>query len=58
MPWAEITRPHYQRATRRYASDLTDDEWRLLAPLMPEPSLQGIINSESDSYRVHWVVCD
>ena len=41
MPWTEITRPHYQRATQRYASDLTDDEWRLLAPLMPEASLLG-----------------
>jgi len=35
MPWTEITRPHYQRATGRYASDLTDREWELLAPFMP-----------------------
>ena len=41
MPWTEITRPHYQRAARRYASDLTDCEWGLLAPFMPEPSRLG-----------------
>ena len=40
MSWTETTRPHYQRATRCYASDLTDDEWGLLAPFMPEPSIR------------------
>ena len=33
--WTEITRPKYQRAGRRYASDLTDAEWRLIEPFMP-----------------------
>jgi putative transposase len=28
--WIEITRPKYERAGRRYASDLTDAEWRLI----------------------------
>ena len=41
MPWTEITRPHYQRATRRYASDLTDGEWTLVSPLMPAQSRLG-----------------
>ena len=41
MPWTETTRPQYQRASRRYASDLTDDEWGLLAPFMPESSMLG-----------------
>jgi transposase len=41
MPWTEITWPQYQRATQRYASDLTDGAWELLAPFMPEPSLLG-----------------
>ena len=35
MPWTEITRPHYQRAQLRYASDLTDAEWALIVPFMP-----------------------
>ena len=41
MPWTEITRPQYRRAARRYASDLTDAEWELLRPFMPEPSRLG-----------------
>jgi transposase len=41
MPWTETTRPHYWRAARRYASDLTDGEWTLLAPFMPAPSRLG-----------------
>jgi transposase len=26
------------RKTKRYPSDLTDEEWALLEPLMPQPS--------------------
>ena len=28
--WTEITRAKYERAGRRYASDLTDAKWRLI----------------------------
>jgi putative transposase len=41
MSWTEITRAHYQRDGLRYASDLTDQEWALLVPFMPEPSHLG-----------------
>jgi transposase len=41
MPWTEITRPHYQRAGRRYASDLTDGEWQLIEPFTPRPRRLG-----------------
>jgi transposase len=40
MAWTEITRPHYERRCPRYASDLTDAEWALIAPMMP--SANGI----------------
>jgi transposase len=33
--WTEITCPKYARAGRRYASDLTDAEWRLIESFMP-----------------------
>lgn len=36
MPWDDIARAEYARRATRYASDLTDREWALLAPLMPE----------------------
>lgn len=32
MPWAEITRPDYDRCGLRYASDVTDAQWDLVAP--------------------------
>jgi putative transposase len=38
MPWTEITRRHYRRDGLRFASDTTDAEWALLAPLMPRPA--------------------
>ena len=33
--WTEATRAQHCRAGERYASDLTDAEWAVLAPLMP-----------------------
>lgn len=35
MAWTETTREQYRRDHLRYASDMTDAEWRLLAPFMP-----------------------
>ena len=35
MPWNETTRREYARRGRRYASDLTDREWALVAPFLP-----------------------
>ena len=41
MTWTEITRPHYVREGLRYASDLTDAEWKLIEPRMPPCSAIG-----------------
>lgn len=38
MAWTETTRKKYARNSARYASDLTDDEWALVAPLLPPPA--------------------
>src|SRR3954451_9686978 len=35
MPWTKAARIQYQRSGLRYASDLTDDEWALIARKMP-----------------------
>jgi|tagenome__1003787_1003787.scaffolds.fasta_scaffold20261725_1 putative transposase len=35
MSWTETTRAQYRRESLRYASDLTDDEWKIIAPFMP-----------------------
>ena len=41
MPWTEITRRDYRRDGLRYASDLTDAEWALIAPYLPSPRRLG-----------------
>jgi len=41
MAWTELTRLQHARAGDRYASDLTDAEWRLLKPLLPPRKLTG-----------------
>ncbi len=41
MPWTEIARSQYERDCGRYASDLTDAEWALIAPSMPGPNRIG-----------------
>ena len=41
MPWTEITRQQYRRDELRYASDLTEAEWALIAPLLPPPRRLG-----------------
>jgi putative transposase len=35
MPWTEITRREHDREGLRYASDVSDEEWRLIEPLLP-----------------------
>jgi putative transposase len=35
MSWTEITRGPYRRDKLRYASNMTDAEWKLIEPLMP-----------------------
>ena len=41
MPWTEAARRNYRRDAGRYASDLTDREWSLIAPFMPPPNPLG-----------------
>jgi transposase len=41
MSWTETTRLQYRRDELRYASDMTDAEWGVVAALMPEPSRLG-----------------
>jgi transposase len=41
MPWTEAARREYRRDMPRYASDLSDREWALVAPFMPPPKRIG-----------------
>ncbi len=39
--WTEITREQYRRDDLRYASDMTNEEWSLIGPLLPPPRRLG-----------------
>jgi hypothetical protein len=41
MAWTKTTRAHHQREALRYASDLTDAEWRLIESFLPRASKIG-----------------
>ena len=41
MAWTELTRRQNARSGTGYASDVTDAEWALIAPLMPPPKTSG-----------------
>jgi putative transposase len=36
MSWTKATRKQYRRDGLRYASDMTDGEWKVVAPLLPK----------------------
>jgi transposase len=38
--WTDSARRQYQRLGRRYASDLTDEEFALISPMLP-PAKRG-----------------
>jgi putative transposase len=39
--WTPETRARHNRDHLRYGSDLSDDEWQVLAPLLPPPAKTG-----------------
>jgi transposase len=41
MPWTDSARRQYARAAERHATDLTDEEFALLAPHLPTPNRPG-----------------
>ena len=41
MAWTKTARAKYRRSTERFESDLTDEEWKHLVPLLPGPSSTG-----------------
>ena len=41
MVWTETTRADYERDSGRYASDLTNEEWAIVAPFIPLPKATG-----------------
>jgi putative transposase len=41
MPWNEADRVKYDVIRARYSSDMSDEEFALIAPLLPPPKRRG-----------------
>src|SRR5713101_1570473 len=39
--WTETTRPKYERKGERYTSDVSDAEWAVISPHLPEAKILG-----------------
>jgi hypothetical protein len=39
--WTPTTRQQHSRTVSRYQTDLTDAEWRVIAPHLPKPCATG-----------------
>ena len=58
MPWSKTSRPEYDRRFLGYASDMTDAEWALIEPLMPEYERLGRPRTElAGSRQRHFLHC-
>jgi hypothetical protein len=49
--WTSKNRARYDRSELRYPSDLTDDEWRLVEPLIPPGKTGGVDHDGSGILR-------
>ena len=41
MPWNQATQEEYKRNRQELETTLTDDEWKLIEPLLPAPAPKG-----------------
>ena len=41
MPWNRTTRKDYKRNAKRYESDVTDKEWTIIEPMLPNQGRLG-----------------
>jgi putative transposase len=47
--WTPTTRRQYSRDGLRYETDLTDAEWALIKPLLPEPHVSMPFESSPEA---------
>lgn len=57
MPCTEAARREYRRAIPRCASDLSDREWALIAPFMPDPKRIGCPRSTDLREEMNAILC-
>jgi hypothetical protein len=54
--WTTENRPRYNRDRLRYPSDLTDEEWALIGPLIP-PAKHGGVGAQCWCARWSTALC-
>ncbi len=54
---SDITRPKYRRDGLRYASDITDSEWAVIAPPLLPPATCGRSRKASRREAINGVFC-
>jgi transposase len=47
--WTPTTRQQHSRTVTRYQTDLTDAEWRVIAPHLPKPCAKGLAARLADA---------
>ena len=47
--WTPTTRQQHSRPVTRYQTDLTDAEWRVIAPHLPKPCAMGLAARLADA---------
>jgi hypothetical protein len=52
--WTTKNRGRYDRSKLRYPSDLTDEEWSVIEPMIPPARRGGGKRSERDKRLVHF----
>ena len=55
--WTRENRPKYDRSKLRYPSDLTDEEWAIVAPLIPPAKRGGNKRTIDERAVVDGVMC-
>jgi transposase len=53
--WTPTTRQKHSRTVTRYQTDLTDTEWRVIAPHLPKPCRAGRPRERFDETLTDWV---
>ena len=53
MPWSEADRAKYEVIRERYSSDLSDEEFALILPLLPAPKRRGRTPSAPSGWKNH-----
>ena len=53
--WTTENRARYDRSRLRYPSDLTDEEWAIISPMIPPAKRRGNKRTQGSRMRSRWL---